>query len=121
MTSFKIHFETRITEEICIEAESAEEAARIALSDYTKPKERTVRMRPTWMETRKKEQQTGELSMEIMGLCCRCGEGVINQHGDEPHPRGWPWSWATLDDHGEKLCCYACYQAPLKQLADAAE
>ena len=132
MKKFKIHMVTKVSKEIEIEAETAEDAVLIAKRDFT---EQTVEVSlyPDWLDLADKAAAFGEYSMEFQGYCDRCGYPLIQRHeridgSKEPHPKAWPYLSETPSQEqvGEDYnrwaftWCYGCLRHPLIQLAEAA-
>lgn len=126
---FEVSLKATIHKFVKIEAESAEEAVAIAKRDHCK-RTMEVDLTPDWLDYAERVEETGELSMEVVGECDNCGRILVSRRNeDDENPHGWPWLYGTPSDAQvgpDKnrfyfTWCYACLQHPLQQLADCAE
>lgn len=132
---FQVSMETKVTEWVEVEAETAEDAVLIAKRDHSKV-ERKISLDVTWVDEAERAEEMGELSIEYEGVCDNCGYPLLRRHYQDystgerdKHPKGWPWvhdtpSQAQVGPDKNRdyfTWCYGCLQSPLRQLADCAE
>jgi len=109
---YEVHLEAKVEHYASIEANSPEEAAKIALRDHAIQTVQ-VTLRPTFLEEKEKAKNTGELSMEVIGICSKCDNGIVSR--EIP---GQPWVYRHDDnEHDPKPICYPCAIGPVESLA----
>lgn len=86
-----------------VAASSPEEAAKLAIEMCRVPLMTNVSFSARWLEEQDVVEETGELSIEILGTCDECGAGITSQTVD-----GQPWNWAPGDENCYSMLCYPC-------------
>ncbi len=119
--TFEVLLETSIRKQVKIEADTPEEAMRIAL-DQTAGKLQSiaVELRPTWIEESERCETMGELSMQLMGECSRCNTPLLDGSLEDWH-KDWKYAYDTDPKNQYLEVCFPCLQSPLAQLAMVAE
>lgn len=112
MKKFLVQLEDRgFTFDVTIEADTIEQAVKIAQEQHCAPRQVTVTPRPTWVEPYRDDMEEGEeiyeLTHEIQGGCSECKLVFLSNHKPDP---SWPWLNTSGDDRGYTDLCYACAQ-----------
>lgn len=120
--TYQISMECVISRYVEVEATSIDEAVSIAHREHRNVDPGTVGFDLKWADTTEHADSYGELCYEIVGLCAKCGRGVVISRDAERkwHPE-WKWSYDYVGNkHDPNLVCYECGESPLKQLAELA-
>lgn len=117
MKKFLIQLEDHgFTFDVDIEAETIEEAVKIAQEKHCEPRQVTITPRPTWAEPYRDDMEEGEeiyeLTHEIQGKCDECGLIFLSDHKPDPT---WPWLYASGDERACTSICYGCAQKRKEQ------
>lgn len=96
--TYEVLMEANVRKQVRIEGRSPEHAAQIALDLCAQPQEMKVTLAPTWIEAVERCAATGELSMKIVGRCCRCNTVIVESPGREV-------TWTHPDLYSDRLLC----------------
>jgi hypothetical protein len=112
MKKFLVQLEDHgFTFDVTIEADTIEQAVRIAQEKHCEPRQVTITPRPTCAEPYPANMEEGEeiyeLTHEIQGECSECKLVFLSNHSPDP---SWPWTNANGDDRGYTTICYGCAQ-----------
>lgn len=101
MTKFKVLFENKIRKELEFEADSYEDAMKLALKEKV---EASTTLHPTWIGESEHTDGTGEFEHEYLGDCDWCHKPIVNRTVE-----GQPWTYASDPRRDcEGLICYPC-------------
>jgi len=115
MAKYVVQLETTTNIQVEIEADSPEQAVRLAEEQHGRQTKK-IELKPIWVEEAEKSEATGELSMKIHEKCARCEQWIV--HRDIP---GQPYTYDFVGHHSSEMVCYSCLEPPLKQLGRQAK
>ena len=96
--------------DVDIEADTIEDAVRIATEEHCQPRMVEVTPHPTWAEPYPEDAEEGteiyELTHEVSGNCADCGVTIFSRGGTKHDD--WPWSYASGDEGCYTEICYPC-------------
>jgi len=95
--------------DVDIEAETIEEAVKIAREKHCEPRMVEVTPTPTWVEPYPEEEgaEVYELGHQVHGDCADCDLTLFTNTGT-PKTDEWPWSYTSADDGMYTDVCYPC-------------
>jgi hypothetical protein len=112
--TFRVHLKptTVYGKTVEIEAESMDEAIKVARDLHCDETTAKVSYNPDWLQTKPEDadehREDLERWHEIYGECDDCGVTLFESHGEKNPDNDWPWAHDAGDTRHHTYICYPC-------------
>jgi len=111
---YHVHLEpsTVYGKSVDIEADSMDEAIRIAREKHCGKESVEISYRPDWLQSKPEDADEDwecvEYSHEVYGMCDDCEITLFESHGEKNPDNDWPWQHDAGDTRHHTHICYPC-------------